>query len=54
LALIQGSVRESAPASIVLRSLLWFPISVRVYLVRRRTGLPQLVEQFVNVVDMAG
>ena len=50
LALIQGSVRGSEPASMIFRALSWFPLSVRVHLVRRRTGLPPLVEQFVDIV----
>ena len=55
LALIQGSVRGSGPASVIFRALPWFPLSVRVHLVRRRTGLTPLAEQFVDiVVDATG
>jgi DNA-binding transcriptional LysR family regulator len=50
LALIQGSVRGSGPASVIFRTLSWFPLSVRVHLVRRRVGLPPLAKQFVDIV----
>ena len=50
LALIQGSVRGSGSASVTFRALSWFPLSVRVHLVRRRTGLTPLAEQFVDIV----
>jgi DNA-binding transcriptional LysR family regulator len=50
LALIQGSVRGSGPASVIFRALSWFPLSIRVHLVRRRVGLPPLAKQFVDIV----
>jgi DNA-binding transcriptional LysR family regulator len=50
LALLQGSVRGSGPASVIFRALSWFPLSVRVHLVRRRIGLTPAAEQLVDIV----
>lgn len=50
LALMQGSVRGSGPASVIFRALSWFPLSVRVHLVRHRIGLSPLAKQFVDIV----
>jgi DNA-binding transcriptional LysR family regulator len=50
LALIQGSVRGSASASVILRALPWFPLSAQVHLVRRRIGLTPLAQKLVEIV----